>query len=189
MTSGLPRALRSEIFECGYFPQFVADAMELAVAGEDVRSYLVHHEATISREEIGQHLSVLVLTPTRLIAGHTDDSSSGVGEGPRAITTTESVPLSKITSVALSQVVSNPDAYGSPASETTETWLQVGWGTVRNVDVEPAGCADPDCEADHGYTGVTNEDDLNVRMSQTADGAAKVRQLIAFATAMQLACA
>jgi len=188
VTLGLPGALRAEIFACGYFPQFVADAMELALGGEEVRGYLVHHEATISREEIGRHLSVLVLTPTRLVVGHTDDST-GTGEGPRAITTTESVPLRKVTSVSLSQVVANPGSYGAADAAVVEAWLQVGWGTMRNLDVEPAGCGDPDCEADHGYTGVTSDDDLNVRMSTAADGAAKVDQLMRFATTMQLACA
>jgi len=188
VTFGIPPALRSEIFDCGYFPQFMADAMELVIAGEEVKAYLVHHEATISHEEIGRHLSVLVLTPTRLLVGHTDDTTV-VGEGPRAVTTTESVPLRGIVSVALSQVISNPGSYGKAESAIVETWLQVGWGTMRNIDVEPAGCADPDCEADHGYTGVTSGDDLNVRISAAADGTHKVAQLMAFATALQLASA
>ena len=188
MSFGIPPALRSEIFDCGYFPQFMADAMDLVISSEEVKAYLVHHEATISHDEIGRHLSVLVLTPTRLLVGHTDDTAVA-GEGPRAVTTTESVPLRRIVSVALSQVVSNPGSYGKAESVIVETWLQVGWGTMRAVDVEPAGCADPDCEADHGYTGMTSEDDLNVRVSAAADGADKVAQLMAFATAMQLACA
>ena len=36
---------------------------------------------------------------------------------------------------------------------------------MRRIDLEQAGCADPDCEADHGYTGSMAGDDLTVRMS------------------------
>ncbi len=32
--------------------------------------------------------------------------------------------------------------------------MTVGWGGINRIDLEPAACADPDCDADHGYTGV-----------------------------------
>ena len=67
------------------------------------------------------------------------------------------------------------------------TWLTVAWGTMRRVDLEPAHCADPNCEADHGLTGMIAGDDLTVRISAAGDGEAKVAQLIAFGTALQLA--
>ena len=41
---------------------------------------------------------------------------------------------------------------------------------MRRIDLEQAGCADPECEADHGYTGTMVGDDLTVRMSAAADG-------------------
>ena len=68
-----------------------------------------------------------------------------------------------------------------------ETWLTITWGTMRRVDLEPATCADPNCEADHGLTGMIAGDDLTVRISAAGDGEAKVQQLVAFATALQLA--
>ena len=186
-SNGLPAALRTDIFACGYFPQIVADATQLAVAGEEVLGHFVHHEATINREEVGRHLSVVVLTPTRLIVNHTDDSAIP-GESPNAVTTTESVPLRLIKSVAVSQLVANPDAYDTRHGSVSECWLAVAWGTVARVDVDPAGCADPNCDADHGYCGETTEDDLNIRVSAAADGMSKVRQLLEFAAVAQLAC-
>ena len=69
-------------------------------------------------------------------------------------------------------------------TDVSETWLSVGWGAVRRLDIEQATCSDPECEADHGYTGALVGDDLTVRMSSAADGpdrvhpAGAVRELV-----------
>lgn len=182
----LPPALSAEIHACGYFPELVADAVSLALGAEEPVAHLVHHEATFNREEIARHLSVLVLTPSRLIVAHTDENDNP-GEPAQALTTTESAALRNVNSVALSQVVSHPERYGSRRSAVAETWLTITWGTLRRVDLEPAHCADPNCEADHGLTGMIAGDDLTVRISAAADGEGKVQELIAFGTALQLA--
>ncbi len=182
----LPKGLRADIDACGYFPDLIADAIALSLAGEPVVDHLVHHEATFSREEIQRHLSVLVLTPTRFIVGHTDEQEAP-GEPNQAMTTTESVNLGALRSVALTQVVAHPERYGSRRAAVTETWLTVGWGTMRRLDLEPAHCGDPGCDADHGYSGSLAADDLTVRMSAAADGAPNVARLVAFASRLQTA--
>ena len=53
--------------------------------------------------------------------------------------------------------------------------LTIGWGGVGRIDLEPAGCADPECEADHGYTGVLTSDDFSLRVSAAAEGPEAVR--------------
>jgi len=182
----LPAELRRDIDACGYFPDLIAETVAEATAGEPVLQHVVHHEATFARDEIQRHLSVLVLTPTRLIVGHTDESDAP-DEAGQAMSTTESVRLDKITSVALTRVVAHPERFGSKRSATTETWLSVGWGTASRVELEPAHCGDPDCDADHGYSGTLASEDLTVRMSLAADGADNVAKLVSFATALQLA--
>lgn len=182
----LPPALNTEIHDCGYFPELVADAVSLALGAEEPAAHLVHHEATFNHDEIQRHLSVLVLTGSRLIVSHTDENETP-GEPGQALTTTESVPLRRISSVALSQVVSHPERYGSGRAAIAETWLTITWGTMRRVDLEPAACADPNCEADHGLSGVIAGDDLTVRISAAGDGEPKVQQLVAFGTALQIA--
>ena len=182
----LPPALNTEIHDCGYFPELEADAVSLALGAEAPSAHLVHHEATFNHDEIQRHLSVLVLTPSRLIVSHTDENETP-GEPGQALTTTESVPLRRISSVALSQVVSHPERYGSGRAAVAETWLTISWGTMRRVDLEPATCSDPNCEADHGLTGMIAGDDLTVRISAAGDGEPKVQQLVAFGTALQLA--
>jgi hypothetical protein len=182
-TTSLPAALAADIISCGYFPEMVSDAVALAVGAERVESHLVQVEATFLRDEMQRHLSVFIVTPTRFIVAHTDEEDVK-GHGSQAITTTEAVALSRIRSVSLTQVVGRPEAYQRQATPS-ETWLTIGWGTMSHVEMEPAGCADPTCEADHGYSGTITSDDLSIRMSVAADGPERVTALIHFGTHLQ----
>jgi hypothetical protein len=62
--------------------------------------------------------------------------------------------------------------------------LTIGWGAVARVDLEPAACADPDCEADHGYTGLLTSDDFSLRVSAAAEGPEAVANLLGFSDAL-----
>ncbi len=183
------RDLRAEIDACGYFPELVEDAILLALADEDLLDFVVHHEPTFNGDEIHRHVTVLALTRSRLIVGHTDDQPAEPPTeqpaGVYAASSTESVALSKINTVALTRVVTQPEAYRPGANDVVETWLSIGWGAVRRIDMEQASCSDPQCEADHGYTGTMVADDLTVRMSSAADGADRVSRLVRFASTLQ----
>jgi len=174
--------LRDAIHRTGYYPDVVTDGVVSAVAGEDVVSFYVHHEPTFDRDEIRRHLTVVVLTPSRLVFAHTDehDADDLIPE-PYTSTSTEAIALSQVRSVVVTRMVTNPTSGPAPASEAVVT---IGWGGVSRVDLEPAGCGDPDCEADHGYTGVLASDDFSVRASATADGAEAVAGLLSFADSL-----
>ncbi len=181
--------LRSDIQKSGYYPDLVADALETALAGEPLASYVVHHEATFDRDELRRHVTVLALTPTRLIVGHTDEHpADDVNPLPTATASTEAVRLEGVDSVVVTRVVTNP-AQHKPGGASSEVVLTIGWGAVSRIDLEPATCGDPQCEADHGYTGTASNDDLSVRVSEAADGAPVVRQVLAFAAALSEATA
>jgi hypothetical protein len=178
--------LRDEIDACGYFPELVEDAIMIALADEDLLDFVVHHEPTFNHDEIHRHVTVLALTRTRLIIGHTDDQpAEPPAPGIYAASSTESVALTKINTVALTRVVTQPEVYRAGSEDIHETWLSVGWGAVRRIDIEPATCSDPQCDADHGFTGALVGDDLTVRMSAAADGADRVARLVRFATSLQ----
>ncbi len=182
--------LRTEIDACGYFPELVEDAIMIAVADEELLDFVVHHEPTFNHDEIHRHVTVLALTPSRLIVGHTDDQpAEPPATGIYAASSTESVSLSRINTVVLTRVVNSPETYRTGSTDVNETWLSVGWGAVRRVDLEPATCADPQCEADHGYTGALVGDDLTVRMSAAADGPDRVARLVRFSSSLQRAAA
>ena len=187
--SALAQKLRSDIQRSGYYPDLVADALQTALADEALTSYVVHHEATFDRDELRRHVTVLALTPTRLIVGHTDEHPpDDINPLPSASASTEAVRLERVDSVVVTRVVTNP-AQHQPGGSASEVVLTIGWGAVSRIDLEPATCGDPQCDADHGYTGTASNDDLSVRVSEAADGADVVRQVLAFASALSQATA
>lgn len=184
----LPVDLTDAIDRAGYYPALVADVVSAALAGEDVRSHLVHLETTFDRDVIRRHVTVLVLTATRLVIAHADDhadeaAGGGSGEQEVATATTESIPLSAVRGVMLTHVVADPQNY-VPGSLGRELTLTLGWGAVSRVDLLPATCGEPGCDADHGYDGTISSDDIALRVSATADGDPALRQAISFAHAL-----
>lgn len=181
--------LRTAIEKSGYYPDVVADAVGAAIAGETIEAFLVHHEPTIDeRDEVRRHITVAALTPTRLILAHTDEHApDDLLPEPYTSSSTEAVTLSAVRSVVVNRMVANPASYAGrpiPAPGANEAVLTVGWGGVGRIDLEPAGCGDPDCEADHGYTGVVASDDFSIRVSAAADGSEAVANLLSFAEAL-----
>jgi len=174
--------LRDAIDRTGYYPEVVADGVLGAVAGEDVVSFYVHHEPTFERDEVRRHLSVVVLTPSRLILAHTDEhEGDDLLPEPYTSTSTEAIRLSSVRSVVVTRMVANPTSGPQPPAEAVMT---IGWGGVSRVDLEPAGCNDPQCDADHGYTGVLASDDFSLRVSAAADGTDAVDGLLTFAESL-----
>jgi hypothetical protein len=190
MSSQLPLDLSRKILKAGYYPAFVTDVLDIALADERVETHLVHLETTFDVESIRRHLSVVALTPTRLIFVHADDHGGDEehGEESHGIATSESVPLSAVRTVMVTHVVPNPEKYkaGSLGREVTVT---IGWGAVARLDLEPATCGDPQCEADHGYTGSMTGDDLSLRISADAEGENELADALAFARVLSAATA
>jgi len=174
--------LRKAIDRTGYYPEVVGDGVEAAVAGEHVVSFYVHHEPTFERDEVRRHLTVVVLTPSRLILAHTDEhAGDDLLPEPYTSTSTEAISLSSVKSVVVTRMIANPTSGPTPAAEAVMT---IGWGGVSRIDLEPAACADPECDADHGYTGVFASDDFSLRVSEAADGKDAVGGLLSFAESL-----
>lgn len=177
--------LKDAIDLTGYYPDVVADGVVSAVAGERVVSFYVHHEPTFERDEVRRHLTVVVLTPTRLVLAHTDEhAGDDLLPEPYTSTSTEAISLTSVRSVVVTRMVTNPT---SGPSLPAEAVLTIGWGGVSRIDLEPAGCSDPECDADHGYTGASTADDLSVRISAEGDGEDAVAQALEFARALSAA--
>ena len=176
------RELRAAIDRTGYYPDVVADGVFSSVAGEHVVDFYVHHEPTFERDEVRRHLTVVVLTPTRMVLAHTDEHPGDeLLPEPYTSTSTEAISLSSVRTVQVTRMLTNPTSGPAPAAEAV---LTVGWGGVSRLDLEPAGCSDPQCEADHGYTGVLAGDDFSLRVSAAADGRDAVAGLLAFAESL-----
>jgi hypothetical protein len=178
MTDGL----RAAIEHSGYYPGLVSDAVASALGSEPVTAYVVHHDAIFDPGmEVRRHMTVLVLTPTRLVYSHTDEHP--------AETSTEAVRFAQISSVALTRVVPDPAAYVPGVTLPSEVMLTIGWNVLSHLELEPAHCGDENCEADHGYLGTITADDFSLRVSQDADGEEPVRQLLSFARVLSDATA
>lgn len=209
MPSVMPVDLARRIDKAGYYPELVADTLAVALAEEDVVGHLVHAETTFDTDTVRRHLTVLAVTPSRLVLVHADDHSpqmlaeSGLGDlalvdemtasrditdRPHAVATSEAVSLRRVSSVVVTHVVPDPARYraGSLGRDVT---LTVSWGAVSRMDLEPASCGDPNCEADHGYGGTLTGDDLSLRISADADGANAVADAVAFARVLSAATA
>ncbi|MEE6274360.1 DUF5998 family protein [Georgenia sp. MJ206] len=184
MTTDLAKELRSDLDRAGYYPALVSGVLDVALAGEPVLAFLVHPETTFDSSEVRRHLTALTLTPTRLVIAHVDDVAGH--DVPSAAATTEAVPLRQISSVALTHGVTEP-ARTRGGVDAQELTIAVSWGTVQRVDLEPATCADPACDADHGYTGMLTPEDVVVRVSAQAEGADALARALAFARALSAA--
>ena len=183
--------LRDAIDRCGYYPDVVTDSLAVAIAAEPIRAFVLQHEPTFDRDEVRRHITILALTPSRLIVGHTDEhAADDLIQAPYASTSTEAIPLNRVNAVVLNRVVPNPAGYATGKSSPAvggEVVLTIGWGMVNRIDLEPAVCADPNCEADHGYTGSVASDDISLRISAAADGPAGIQQVLDFAAALSFA--
>jgi len=159
----------SAIERSGYYPGLVADSVSSAVGSEPIVSYFVHHDAHFDPGmEVRRHMTVLALTPTRLVYSHTDEypADENVPESrPAAETSTEAIRCSRIWSIALTRVIPDPARYERGVTMPSEVVLTIGWNSLKHLELEPAHCGDESCEADHGYTGAITADDLTMRIS------------------------
>lgn len=181
----LPEALTAAISRAGYYPALVCDVVAAAVGPEPIRSHLVHQETTFDHDVIRRHITVLVLTATRLVVAHADDhpDEEPAVDGQTtevATATTESIPRSAVRGVMLTHVVADPQHY-RPGQLGREVTLTLGWGAVSRVDLLPATCGDPSCDADHGFEGTIAADDISLRISADADGQRAFASAVEFA--------
>ena len=184
----LPAELRAEIQRAGYYPALVTDVVASALLDDQVDAHLVHQETTIDEAAIRRHITVLVVTPRKLVVVHADDfddehEHERSQERSVATATCESIPLSSVRGVMVSHVVASPGSY-VPGSLGREITLTIGWGAVSRLDLMPASCGDPNCEADHGFDGTLAADDISLRISADADGAGALSRALHFATTL-----
>ncbi|MFC0675160.1 DUF5998 family protein [Brachybacterium hainanense] len=178
MTTALPSALVSELEASGYFPQAAAACLARGLRSAPVQAHLVRPETTFDGNEVRRHLTVLVLTARHLVVTHLDDEPADELNPSQVVATTERVRLDRVGSMGLSQVFTTEGT--SLHGQESEVTLGISWGGSRRLDLERAWCEDPECQADHGYTGTSAPSDLALRISALADGPGAVASAIAF---------
>lgn len=179
------QSLDQALQRAGFYPVLVADVVADALDGRDCLAHLVHLETHFDRAEVRRHITVLVLTEDMLVITHVDDQQlDEAGEQIVAQISTESVPVAQIRSVVLSYMYAQPQNY-TPSDPVRELTLSIAWSGGQRLDVGPASCGDPQCEADHGYTGTISQEDIVLRISSEADGPRAVQDAKIFARALR----
>lgn len=179
------QSLEGALQQAGFYPRLVADVVADALDGRDCVAHLVHLETHFDRAEVRRHITVLVLTEDMLVITHVDDQQlDEAGEQIVAQVSTESVPVTQIRSVVLSYVYAQPQDY-KPSDPVRELTLSIAWSGGQRLDMGPASCGDPQCEADHGYSGTIAQEDIVLRISAEADGLQAVQDAKLFARALR----
>lgn len=179
--------LNQDITNAGFYPQLVSDVVQDALDGQVPVSHLVQVETHFDQNEVHRHVTVLALAGEIVQVTHVDDQALDAdGNDVVAHVSTETVPVRNLTSVTLSFSYRHPERYTSetPAAEVT---LMMSWTGSQRLDLQPAGCEDPGCTADHGYTGVAAREDVVLRISAEADGPQAVQDAKEFARALRRA--
>lgn len=181
----MQRTLDQAVATAGYYPALAASVLRTAIGSEGVRAHFVHAETTFDEDEVRRHMTVLVITDTRLLRVHMDDGAGHVDHNlHEASATVEAATLVSIQNMAMTHVVHHPERFRD-GELPSELVLAVGWRIHSRIELEPASCGDENCEADHGYSGAIVGDDSLVRVSLIADGEETVRALMDFATVLQ----
>ncbi len=181
--------LTEDLLRAGYYPALVQDVVDVSLGDEEVSAHYVHLETTFFGSEVRRHLTALTLTPSRLLVTHVDDHPADEQhEEATALATTEAVPLPQVRSVALTHEFVRPERH-RPGATPTVLVLAIGWAALNRLELSPAQCEDPDCDADHGYSGTLAYDDLVLRISGEAEGPGAVRAAVTFARALSVVTA
>ncbi|WP_045076789.1 DUF5998 family protein [Psychromicrobium lacuslunae] len=181
------QTLEQALQRAGFYPLLVGDVIEEALDGSPCIAHLAHLETHFDQTEVHRHITVLALTEELLIIAHVDDQQlDEQGEHVVAQISTETVPVRQIRSVVLNYLYTQPQDY-KPSDPVRELTLSIGWSGGQRLDIGPAACGDPQCEADHGYTGTITHEDIALRISAEADGLIAVQDAKIFARALRSA--
>lgn len=179
--------LGASLARAGFYPELVAHAIAVELGERTPDAHLVHVDTHFDYEEIHRHITVLVLAQDALLAVHLDDhAADAAGQAVLAQVSTEMVPVRALGSVVLTTGHADPARF-SPADPVAEMTLALIWAGGQRLDLQPAGCADPQCDLDHGYTGTATREDLVIRVAADADGQGAVDGALAFARALRRA--
>ncbi|GAA2949669.1 DUF5998 family protein [Glutamicibacter bergerei] len=177
--------LQHDLVRAGFYPQMVQDVLAEAMMSQPVLDHYVHLETHFDHNEVHRHITVMVLSEKVLYIIHVDDQQlDDHGKDVMAQVSTEMIALHRIASVATNYVYHQPQHYRT-GDEVRELTFGMSWNGTRRIDLEPASCADPQCDADHGLSGTAQPEDLVIRVSAEADGQRAVNKAREFAVRLR----
>jgi len=179
--------LQNDLVRAGFYPQMVQDVLAEAMLDQPVVDHFVHLETHFDQNEVHRHITVMVRSHKVLFILHVDDQQlDDHGKDVMAQVSVEMIKLDRIESVATSFVYHQPQHY-SKADPVRELTFGLSWDGTKRIDLAPASCGDPQCDADHGLNGTSQPEDLVLRVSAEADGQNAVDRAREFAVRLRLA--
>ncbi|ALD64301.1 DUF5998 family protein [Glutamicibacter soli] len=179
--------LQHDLVRAGFYPQMVQDVLAEAMLDLPVVDHFLHLETHFDHTEVHRHITVMVRSEKVLFIVHVDDQQlDDHGHDVMAQVSVEMVSLARIESVATSYVYHQPQHY-SGTDLVRELTFGMSWDGTKRIDLAPAECADPQCDADHGLNGTSQPEDLVLRVSSEADGQRAVDKAREFAVRLRLA--
>ncbi|MCI2265575.1 DUF5998 family protein [Sediminivirga luteola] len=172
--------LERDLKTAGFYPQLAMAVFSESLYQETLLSHLVHVDTHFDMDSIHRHISALLLTPIRLILGHIDDDPRGPEGGTAARVSTEDIPLTRLRTVLIARTYENPERF-RPGQLPADVVITLAWDSLRRLDLVPEACGDPQCDADHGYSGTSTAEDLSIRVSAMAEGQEALEQALRFA--------
>ena len=177
----------ADIQNASFYPELVLDTIDEALAGLEPTTHMVQVETHFDQNEVHRHITALVLADEFLLVAHLDDQNlDEQGQQVVAHVSTETLHVSKISTFTVSYAYPQPQSY-TPGAPVSEVSMLLCWTGSQRLDLQPAECPDPSCDADHGMTGLAPREDILVRISAGADGAQQTQQARTFARALRAA--
>jgi hypothetical protein len=158
----------------------VADVAAALRPLDPMEAFFIRPETVFDQDSVFDAVAVYVLTARHLVIVATDVTYELSPAGD-FVTTTQVVPLTHIRDY---QIVRRRVLDGPEKGTLAAISLRLRWGGGWNVDVRPAACDDPTCEADHGYVAMGQTDDGELLLDSSlsaeafAEGLAFIDQLL-----------
>ena len=148
----------TRIERSGFYPRAVERALRRALGAGEPLATLCQVDTGFDRGSVFRHLTVASLTERAIVQLHVDEMDGG--------SATIATAVHRVTDIA--------------GYSTMEMTIALDLKGARRLDVEPARCDDPNCMADHGYTGTSYPDDMTFRVSAAADGQDALDEAVEF---------
>jgi len=149
----------------------VERALRRALGTGEPLATLCQVDTGFDRGSVFRHLTVASLTERAIVQLHVDEM-----DGASATIATAVHRVADIAGYSTMEVFTDPENAGGLSEMTIALDLK----GARRIDVEPARCDDPNCMADHGYTGTSYPDDMTFRVSAAADGQDALDEAVEF---------
>ena len=179
--------LQHDLVRAGFYPQMAQDVLAEAMSDQPVLDHFVHLETHFDQKEVHRHITVMVRSTSVLFILHIDDQQlDEQGHHVMAHVSVEMIRLREIATVATSYGFHQPQNYQG-GHDVNEMTFGLSWNGTKRLDLMPASCNDPQCDADHGLSGTSQPEDLIIRVSAEADGPDAVAKARSFAGRLRLA--